>query len=348
MTNISFSLLATFATVAPAAAQAQPDSLSFVAVGGCPSRAAFLSSVETRGGEVVALDTPATQRAFEVVIRREGEAYVGTLTARLGDAGKTDPRTVQGTTCEEVAEALSIAMALELRPEGAAPAPSSPSTANATTPAPPIAQPRISKFRAASRWGHSVEPVAEGKLHFDPKFAVMLSVGASFGLLPLTAARYDATFRMASFVTLPNGRQTIIGPILHARLGFMGSPQAAYEGDGATVTVSGQSIGLGLCWSPHYDAAALVLLGCGELGLAGYATHLEEQNGERRDSNVTLLGTVGPVLEAEYSLGPLQLGARLGGNLMFGALDVQRPDGERLFRSKRWETYFTLGLGGHW
>lgn len=348
MTKIRFSLLTTLAAATPAAAQARPESVSFVAATGCPSRDAFLASVQRRGGDVTALDSVVPPRRFEVAIRREGQAYVGTLTAELGEAGKADARTVQAATCDEVAEALSVTMALLLRPVDVAPAPTSPTSGEPVAPVIPAVAPRMSKFRGESRWGHNVEPVGDGKLHFDPKFAVTLSAGVSFGLLPLTTARYDATFRMANFVTLPNGKQNIVGPILRARAGFMGSPQSDYTANGAVATVSGQSLGLGLCWSPHYDAGGLVLLGCGELGLAGYAVHVEERNGEQRDSKVMLLGTAGPVLEAEYSLGPLQLGARLGGNLMFGALQAERADGQRLFQSKRWETYFTLGVGGHW
>jgi hypothetical protein len=347
VTPISLSLLTTLATVA-AAAPAQPAALSFVAATGCPSREAFLSSVEKRGGDLSALDAAVPRRSFDVAIRREGEAYVGTLTADLGDASKADARTVQAATCDEVFEALSVTMALELGPGHATTAAPPPAPTQATTPSPPQNSAKISAFRAGSHWGHNVKSVSDGKLHFDPKFAITLSAGVSFGLLPLTTARYDATFRMANFVTLPNGEQTIIGPILRARLGFMGSPQSEYQSNGATVDVSGQSLGLGLCWSPHYDAAALVLLGCGELGIAGYATHVKEQSGPEHDSKVTLLGSVGPVLEAEYSLGPLQIGARLGGNLMFGAVEAQRADGQRLFESKRWETYLTLGVGGHW
>jgi hypothetical protein len=121
------------------------------------------------------------------------------------------------------------------------------------------------------------------------------------------------------FVTLPNGEQSIIGPNLRARLGFVGSPQRRYEANGTTVTASGQSVGLGLCWSPHYDATGLVLL-----------------------------GSVGPMLEARYHLGPIHLSGKTGGNLVFGTLEAQRGDGERLFQSRRWEAFLSLGLGGHW
>ncbi len=164
----------------------------------------------------------------------------------------------------------------------------------------------------------------------------------------MATARYDATFRMASFVTLPSGEQSIIGPILRARLGFIGAPQQSYDQQGTTLTISGQSLGLGLCWSPHYHADGLVLLGCGELGLAGYASHAENRDGAKRDSALTLLGTVGPVLEAEYSLGPLQLGGRLGGNLVFGRFDPPGADSKPLFESRKWEVFLMLGLGGHW
>jgi hypothetical protein len=323
-------------------------SLSYVAADGCPSRETFIQWVERRGGDPAAPHI-TDRRAFEVEIRRRGERYVGTLTARLEPTEQADPRTVEGETCEEVAEALSMTLALELEGAGAVPAPSPPAASDAPPPvAPSVKPPPVAAFSGASRWGRDIEPVKDGSLRFDPKFAVTVSIGASFGLVSLTATRYDAVFRMTNFVTLPDGKQRIIGPILRARLGFMGSPQSDYESEGAAVTISGQSLGLGLCWSPHYDADALVLLGCGELGLAGYATHVEEGDGAERDSSVQLLGTVGPVIDAEYSLGPLQVGARIGGNLMFGTLDARAADGRRVFQSRRWETYFTIGVGGHW
>ncbi len=349
MKHLAPHLLVALAAWAPGVAHATQTSLSYSAAVGCPSRESFVALVERRGGSFDELRGAEPRRELQVALRREGSVFVGGLAVVLVDGEKPDERQIRGATCAEVAEALSITVALELRPtandEPRPPEDVSPVEV-APSPPPPEANPPV--FRGRSHWGHGVTPVSEGKLELKPQFAVTLSAGASLVLFPWAVARYDATFRMASFLTLPNGEQKLVGPILRARLGFAGAPQQSFESDGASATVSGQSMGLGVCWSPLYDSAGLVLLGCAELGLAGYSTRIREAGATPRDSRITLVGTVGPVLEAEYSLGPLQLGVRVGGNGVFGTVEAQRESGEQLFRSRKAEAFVAFGLGGHW
>jgi hypothetical protein len=337
-------ILATLVMLVTAPARAA--TLSFDAASGCPSQEDFASSVERRGGDWQGAE--ASQRTFEVAIRRENEAYVGTLKAGGSDGLPVEQRRIEAKTCADVVEALAITLALELQGERRQTEPVAAPTARSTVPELSAPNRRVTEFHAASRWGHNVAAAGDGELHFDPKFALTLFGGASFGLLPITTARYDLTFRMASFVTLPSGEQSIIGPILRARVGFVGAPQQTYAEKGTSMSISGQSIGLGLCWSPHYHAGGLVLLACGELGLAGYASHAENRDGSKRDSAVTLLGTVGPVMEAEYGFGPLQLAAKFGGNLVFGRFAAPGLDGQPVFASRQFEAFLMLGLGGHW
>jgi hypothetical protein len=332
---------------ASATAEEHGPPLTYLAANGCPSREAFLTSVERRGASWEA----QTTRTFELHLERDANGFVGKLAVKQADGTSSDERNIVGKSCAEVAEALSFTLALELnsaaesekagaREPAEPPPPVSPPQAE-VTPEPP-------RRATVSRWGHGISRVSEGKLHWGPQFAATLSGGVSFGLFPFLSTRYDAVLRMAQVVTLPNGERKLTGPILRGRLGFMGAPQQSWSAQGASVTVSGQSMGLGLCWSPLYDASGLVLLGCGELGLAGYSMTVEDERGVKRSARVSLLGTVGPSFEAEYGVGPLLLVARAGGNVVFGSLEAQREDGETLFRAKKWEAFVSLGLGGRW
>src|SRR4051812_38884719 len=81
-------------------APARAATLSFEAATGCPSREDFASSVERRGGDWQRAE--ASQRTFEVAIRRENEAYVGTLKVGGSDGSPEEPRRIQARTCADV------------------------------------------------------------------------------------------------------------------------------------------------------------------------------------------------------------------------------------------------------
>ena len=113
-------LVALVTLVTLATAPSRAASLSFEAAAGCPSRDDFVSSVARRGGSLEAGDA-AERRTFEVVIHREGDAYVGTLTADSDALAQGEERKLRGSTCADVVEALAIALAVELQAEHSAP-----------------------------------------------------------------------------------------------------------------------------------------------------------------------------------------------------------------------------------
>ena len=328
----------------------EPVDLRYEAPSGCPTQADFVTAVESRGGQFTPKARGEGARALVVSIRRQGSAFTGSLQVSRFD-GVSGAREVQGATCQEVVDALAVVAAIDLRPaQDATPAAVTPPKpeAPAVVAAGPTSK-RVEGFNGRSTWGPDEVPVSAGTLHFKPLISFTLSGGVQLGPIPnLVLPRYDGVFRFANVVTTPDGRQRLNGPILRARAILLGPPFPSFQsGDTKVEFGSGIALGLGACWSPHYDTKGLVLLGCGEFsyGQAGFTT--QKSDGTRTPTGVVGFGTVGPAIDVEYNLGKrFHVGVQAGADVMIQAT-VRRDDGSRIFDTTWWSVHGALGLGMH-
>jgi len=278
----------------PAGAQTV-HTLSYDAPQGCANRSEFIAAIESRGGHLTADDT----KTLQVSIQLQGNEFVGSL--QVNNSGMSSAaRKVKGGDCREVVNALAVVAASELRPATDSTPKSRPipeTQAHTQEVMPPSAN-SPQGFRGKSTWGNDALEVTAGTLRFRPLLSWTVTGGIAVGQVPkLIIPRYDIVFRLANFVTTPDGAQRLNGPILRARVGLLGPPFPTYEaGDAKTTFGGGQTMGLGVCWSPHYDTQGLLLLGCVEFGygIMGFST--KEANGSLAKTENYGFGNVGPIL----------------------------------------------------
>ena len=228
----------------------------------------FVAAVAARGAGFDAAESRDDGRVMQVSITRENDGFSGVFRVRSRE-GESKPREVHAINCNEVVDALAVVTAIALRPNSSdatsAPSQDKPAPKIDAPAQEPPAKPADKRFRGSSRWGWESLPVSSGTLRFDPELAFSINAGASFGQFPsLVLPRLDVSFHLANFVTTPEGNQRITGPIIRGHLSLLGGA-TLQSGDTRTL-VTGQSVGFGICGSPHYDSSGLVLLGCLELG----------------------------------------------------------------------------------
>lgn len=321
--------------------------LSYDAPQGCANRSEFVAAIKSRGGHGVADEA----KTLSVSIQQQGNEFVGSL--QVNDSGMASAaREVKGRDCGEVVDALAVVAAIELRP--------APDSAPKVRPIPesqshtqevmaPSAD-RTPGFRGKSSWGNEALAVTAGTLRFRPLLSWTVTGGIAVGQVPkLVIPRYDLVFRLANFVTTPDGAQRLNGPILRARVSLFGAPFPTYEAGNARAKFGGgQAMGLGVCWSPYYDTQGLVMLGCGEFGIGGMGFTTEEANVSPPKTETYGFGNFGPVLEVEYALGKhVHIGAQAGADIIVGYYAAHRQDGSRIFETKLWSVHGTLGVGMH-
>ena len=328
-------------------------SLTYSATDDCPSEDTFLRSVESRGGFIE--QTSAVAVAID--IRRQVEGWVGRLELRAhttGDSASTPTmREVRGKNCEEVSSALAIVTALAFGEGGAARQEERAAAEDAPPPPPEAPKPEPSVERPRKLNGHSdlsrdVIDVEAGRLRLDPQLAWTAFYGVSAGQIPsMMAQNLDISFHFADFVTLPDGRQRVVGPILWLRLGISAPGSNHRSGDVSTF-VDAQSAALGVCLSPHYNTHGLVLLGCLESGVNFMGLKTTAADGSTVQSKTVGYGTAGPLLSAEYNLGAwLHVAAKFGVNAILGQASAERADGSAIFHSRSWSLGGALGVGAH-
>jgi len=336
--------------VQSAHAQAPVD-LQYDAPPDCPGRPDFVTAVQSRGGVFTAKSGIEGAHRLSVSIRQQSNGFAGALQVQRHEVTSA-AREVQGSTCQEVADALAVVAAIELRPaQDAAPAVAPPSKSE--TPAAIAATPtskRVEGFNGRSTWGADEVAVSAGTLHFKPLLSFTISGGVQLGPIPtMVLPRYDGVFQFANVVTTPDGHQRLNGPILRARVGLLGLPNPSYRSGGTTTNFgSGVAFGLGACWTPHYDTQGLMLLACGEFGFFQSGFQTQEADGSRLPVKLYAFGTAGPVLEIDYNLGKhFHLGVKAGADLVAGQFTAQRSDGSRIFETNMWSVHAGLGLGMH-
>jgi hypothetical protein len=316
---------------------------------GCPSQQDFVAAVESRGSS---FERPTAEQSaaavFTIDIERAESDFVGSLQVKRATASSA-AREVRGATCAEVVDALSLVTAIELRPvqdKDAKPHDSK----QATTP--PVAQteaPKPEQVQGRSSWSNDVVRVNAGDVRFRSSLAWSLSAGAAIGPFPkLMLPRYDLVFQRATFVVLPDGRATINGPIFRVRATSFGPPASTYRASGAdTEFQAGIGVGLGVCWSPYYDTAGLMLLACAEAGVAQWGATPIDSNGNKGKTIAIGVGTTGPLVEANYKLGSIIfVGGRIGADLVAGSFTAKRADGSQVSMAS-YSAYGSLTLGVH-
>lgn len=352
--------------------QAQAAQIAYSSVSGCPSESDFLSRVQARGGSLSTPRDPGLRR-FEVQASAEQGRFVGTLRI-VRESSNSNSRRVEGTTCSEVVDALAIVAAIELgkSSESAVPQqgdPSTPKDAEQSTPndAPATVQAAQRESVAAPRpspqsqgpdtkrqglSGSSLRRVDQmtiegGTLHFDKARAYNLTAGAEFGWIPnQVVPRLDLSTTVANFVTPPNAKSLLFGPVLQAHWNWYGP--TTNSGSAYDTRLIGMSAGISPCAAFTYDSRGFTAMLCGNF-TAGLLWHKTTDKVSRQGTwTETSMATAGAALEGQYNLGSLfQLTARMGFDSHFGRVAPTDPQNRELFRAGIISGYALGGLGIH-
>lgn len=93
----------------------KPVEVQFEGPAGCGGRDAFFASLRSRTAHVRAAEGDESRTTLQVRLTRERGRVVGELRT-VDDSGASDTRKVQGTSCDDVLQALSLTAALALDP----------------------------------------------------------------------------------------------------------------------------------------------------------------------------------------------------------------------------------------
>ena len=339
-----------------------PEVLRYEAPSGCPDRAEFVAAVAARGGNFTPSDA-RPELSFEVNVEPSAEGFHASLAVHNGNA-TSNPREVSGLSCAEVLDALAVVTAIALNPAGAestpppvapVPVPASPRASQASDPA------RAPLHGATSfRWKQTVD-VPAGKLRLDSDIEINARFGATWGLAKnRVLPRLDLSVSRANFVSAPNGQSYLTGTIAQLRVSLLADTTWNFRG--VQAKVGGQEVGVGLCFSPHYDSAGWVLLGCAELsvGLIGIQEHgsgdvagvHQYYPGSYDSFSITSsqgFGALGLSLAASYNLAAhFQVGASIAAQTLTSPITAYLPtDASELFHSSAVIATAVLGVGTH-
>jgi hypothetical protein len=350
--------------LAPRARAETRAALIYHVPAGCPPEPEFVSSVRARGGRFEGVAPEARARSLEVTVRSGTQGFEGSL--QVEDAtGASAVREVHAAECSEVVKGLAVVAAIALggEPSNEAPAdapavePSEASTPALVSPKPvPPAHgrreldPRKAEQKPRLR-GNSFDrvdtvEVERGKMRFDRAHTYTLAGGVQFGLVPVVLPRVEFTVGTANFVTPPSGSSYLVGPILQVEWDFFG-PGTFRTGDFST-DIWGSHVAVLVCSAFIYDAEAFSLSACGEFGGGYLRLNTRGASTAATVSKNTGFGATGLALDAMYAIGGVfHVGFRVGGQLQFGPITAERPDGTELFKSSIFGGYATLGLGLH-
>jgi hypothetical protein len=334
-------LLAGAGLLAQRSALAVDDSrLQYDAPEGCPTRVELEAAVTARGGN---FNTKLVQSStFQISIARQADGFHASLTVQSA-ARTSNPREVRAATCNEVVDALAVVTAIALNAGKTTETKSEPP---AIAQPPPIASARPPLRGSADVWSKTVD-VEAGKLHLDHALAIEAFAGPVFGLVSTRAIeRLDISASRANFVTLPSGDSYLLGTIVRLRASLL-FDQSYRFGDFKS-EIGGQELGASLCFSPHYDTAGWVLLGCAEISAGLLGVRTKDANGATTQDKTQGFGAAGIGTETSYNLGAhFQIGLRVGVEALTSPITAQRPDGSELFHSSPVIASGMLGIGTH-
>ncbi len=182
--------------IAPDPAQAaKPVQVEFEAPAGCSGAEAFFRSLRSRTDQVRRADPGEPHTTLQVRLLRKGGHVLGELRV-VNDRGGTDTRKVQGASCDDVVQALSLTAALAVDPSALLSAPAS-APEEAPAPTAEVAKepqatkpPAVKEVRAAAAPPSTPEVVASDTSLPVPSFT--LGVGPLGGALLASSAGLGA------------------------------------------------------------------------------------------------------------------------------------------------------------
>jgi hypothetical protein len=320
--------------------------LAYQAPAACPSRAAFLAAVGSRGAPVTG---PNGARTLEISIRQAADGFAGSFQIRERDA-ISGQRELRATACNDVTNGLAIvtAIALGADPSGP-PSPAVvsplPATAPASAPSEPPPAPEYHLRKNADMFTGNVD-VPAGTLRFQSLLTTTLTGGIVVGMIPsVILPRYDLTLFRGNFATTPDALTYLVGPILQARVSYLGEGTFR-SSDGYNVAAKGFGFGMSGCRAAAYDTRGLTLLGCIEYSAGLMQLDTKNPSGTQTQSKSLGLAAVGIEVEATYRVaGRFFLSGKLGGDFSFNKLSADRPDGTQIFQSQPFSAHALLGIG---
>lgn len=230
------------AAVPEAATVTRPVEVQFEAPTDCGGKDAFFARLHARTEHVRVAEDDEPRTTFQVRLSRERARVVGELRI-IGDGGTTDTRKVQGLSCDDVLQALSLTAALALDPTAvlfvspmasdaeatsagmpAGPEPSPISSAD-QAPAPVVDKPTAPPAPKAS------EPaVAASTSTSPPRHVPSVEVGAGVVGLSLLSGGYSVGAALSLYKSLGTGevfRPAIGLTLIYARHDVGHTPSSA-------------------------------------------------------------------------------------------------------------------------
>jgi hypothetical protein len=240
--------------------------------------------------------------------------------------------------------------ALEAAPSTPPPAPPGPPARAASTgkPATPHGgdDPRA-KLEASGLTGREDLAVEAGTVSFTPTYAVTLLGGATVGLVPETLVpRLELSSEYASFVSLPDGRDFVLGPIVRVRVSYFG-PATHTSDDGYTTDFSGFVAGVGVCRAPLHDTGGFMLLGCVgfNAGVMGMTTE-GPGDFEREVGAPLAMADIG--VESTYNFSDLfHATLKVEVDAVLGNAPPIRANGSDIFQPSLFTGSALVGFGAH-
>lgn len=169
---------------------AKPVQVEFDAPAGCSGTEAFFGSLRSRTDQVRQADAGEPHTTLQIRLSRTRGRVLGELRV-VDDRGGTDTRKVQGASCDDVVQALSLTAALAVDPSALlsapATAPETPApTADTVAQEPPLATKNLPEAEVPA----TAEPVAAHpslqvpsfELGVGPEGTALLTSGAGLGV----------------------------------------------------------------------------------------------------------------------------------------------------------------------
>jgi hypothetical protein len=210
----------------------RPVQVEFDAPEGCSGADAFFGSLRSRSDRVRQAEGNEPRTTLQVRLTRVRGQVVGEL-RMLDDRGGTDTRKVQGASCDDVVQALSLTAALAVDPSALLSAPTTTSAPVPAAPAAPLVPPAVAP--PAKEASTAAGPEAADSLASRPMRPVP---GVEFGVGPVGAALLSGSFSPGAALAV---RKNLTGDgafdgwfrpalglaVVYVRNDLLQSPQAA-------------------------------------------------------------------------------------------------------------------------